>query len=233
MKKLASKALLLLTASLLILLALPAGVLAGGGELTQTVDGYQVTLVFEKPAFVGENQIRVLVKDAMNLPVSQADLEVSVEEAEAEHAEAAPTAETGAMSGMGAQPTPETGAMSGMGGMSAQPTAEVGTMSAVPAPEIGTMTSDEPAGHAQMGMVALTAGQTSGEYRGTISIESDGDQLLRVHLTVAGKLMEVDFPLQVAKSKTGAIALGSFFAVDAVLIAAAFVMKSKSVSKKA
>jgi len=40
----------------------------------------------------------------------------------------------------------------------------------------------------------------------------------------------VDFPLHVAKSKTGAIALGSFFAVDAALIAAAVVMKRKSVS---
>jgi hypothetical protein len=158
------------------------------------------------------------VKDAMNMPVSQADLEVSVVEAEAEHVETEPTAETGTMSGMDAQPTTEVGKMSGM---SAQPTAEIGTMSSM---------SPDPAGHDQMGMVALAAGHESGEYEGQISIESDGDQIIRVHLTVAGKLMEVDFPIHVAKSKTGAIVLSSFFAVDIVLIVAAVIMKRKSVS---
>jgi hypothetical protein len=151
-------------------------------------------------------------------------------EAEAEHVETEPTAETGTMSGMDVQPTALAGTMSGM---SAQPTTEVGTMSgmsAQPTAEIGTMTSDQPAGHDQMGMVALAASHASGEYEGQVSIESDGDQTIRVHLTVAGKLMEVDFPIHVAKSKTGAIVLSSFFAVDIVLIAAAVVMKRKSVS---
>jgi hypothetical protein len=230
MKRFAHKIALLFTVVLLLTLALPISALADGGtggkELTQTVNGYQVTLVFEKPAFVGENQIRVLVKDAMNMPVSQADLEVSVVEAEAKHVETEPTAETGTMSGMDVQPTAVAGTMSGM---SAQPTTEVGTMSAI-SPEIGTMTSNEPAGHDQMGMVALTAGHESGEYEGQVSIESDGDQVIRVHLTVAGKLMEVDFPLHVAKSNAGSIVLGSFFVINLTLIAAGVVMKSKTLS---
>lgn len=236
MKRFAHKAALLFTVVLLLALALPISALAdggtGGNEFTQTVNGYQVTLVFEKPASVGENQIHVVVKDGQNMPVSQADLEVSLVEAQAEHVEAQPIVEVGTMSGMAAQPTAKVGTMSGM---SVQPTAEVGTMSgmaAQPTVEIGTMTStaEQPTGHDQMGMVALTAGHESGEYEGQVSIESDGDQILRVHLTVAGKLMEVDFPVHVAKSKTGAIVLSSFFAVDIVLIAAAVVMKRKSVS---
>ena len=228
MKKNATKSLLPIIL-LIALLALPVGVRADGGTdengMTQTVDGYEVTLVFEKPAAVGENQIRVFVKDAMNMPVSQADLEVSLVEAEAEHVEAEDEhAEE--------QPTAEAETMSGMSDMSAQPTAEIGTMSSMSPAAEGEMAvmSAEPAGHDQMGMVALAAGHETGEYEGEIAIVSDGDQIIRIHLTVNGKLMEVNFPLHVAKSNTGAIVLGSFFAVNIALIAAAIVMKPKSVS---
>jgi len=227
MKRFAHKTSLLFSALLLLALALPISALADGGstenEYTQTVNGYQVTLAFEKPAVVGENQIHVLVKDAMNMPVSQADLEVSVIEEPVEHVEEqAP--EAGTMSGMGAmdaQPTAESGTMSAMGGMEAAPTAEIGTMSAM---------SEPVESHDQMGMVALEAGHESGEYDGALSIESDGDLTVRVHLTVAGKLMEVDFPLHVAKSNAGSIVLGSFFVVNVALIVAGVVMKSKTLS---
>ena len=61
MKRFSHKTGLLFSAILLLLLALPISALAdggtGGNEFTQTVSGYQVTLVFEKPAAVGENQI--------------------------------------------------------------------------------------------------------------------------------------------------------------------------------
>jgi hypothetical protein len=218
MKRFAHKATLLFSAILLLALALPITALADGegseNEFTQTVEGYQVTLAFEKPAAVGENQIHVLVKDAMNIPVSQADLEVSVVTEEAEHVEAAPTAEIGMMSNM-----------SGMSNMGAEPSNEVGTMSAM-----SSMDEQPAESHDQMGMVALEAGHESGEYEGELSIESDGDLAVRVHLTVAGKLMEVDFPLHVAKSSTGAVVLGSFFIVNVALIGAGVVMKSKTLS---
>ena len=93
MKRFAHKTALLLAAILIILLTLPISALAdggtGGNEFTQTVNGYQVTLAFEKPAAVGENEIHVLVKDGMGMPVSQADLEVSVVDAQVEHVDAA------------------------------------------------------------------------------------------------------------------------------------------------
>lgn len=208
MKKNATLSLLLPILILIALLALPVDAQADGGTdengLTQTVDGYEVTLVFEKPVAVGENQIRVFVKDAMHLPVAQADLEVSLVEAEAEHVEAED--EHVEVEDEHAEE---------------QPTAEIGTMSSM---------SPDPAGHDQMGMVALAAGHESGEYEGEITIVSDGDQIVRIHLTVNEKLIEVDFPLHVAKSNTGAIILGSFFAVNVALIAAAVVLKPKPVS---
>lgn len=237
MKRLAQKSLLLLTVLSLILFALPFTALADGGtagnELIQTVDGYKVTLVFEKPASVGENQIRVLVSDAMNMPVSQADVEVSVVDAEAAHTEGEPTAQAGTMPEQSVEPTTQS-SKTGMGGMDAQPTAEAGTMtmSAQPTAEIGTMTmSEQPAGgHDAMGMDALAAGHESGEYEGQLGIETNGDVTIRVHLTVQGKLMEVDFPLHVAKSNTGAFVLTGFFTVNATIIAAAVAMKRKPVS---
>lgn len=229
MKRFAHKTALLLAAILIILLALPISALAdggtGGNEFTQTVNDYQVTLTFDTPPFVGENEIHVLVKDGQGMPVPQADLEVSLGEAQTQHTEAVePTAEAGTMSDMNntvAQPTAEAGSMPGMpgmGNMNAEPTAEAGTMSAAPAM------------NDQMSMTALTAGHTSGEYDGQLAIESDGDQTVLLHMTIAGKLTEVEFPLHVAKSKTGAIVLGSFFAVDFALISAAVVMKRKTVS---
>ena len=246
MKRLAHKTALLFTTTLLLLMALPISALAdggaGGNEFTQTVNGYQVTLSFDKPAFVGENDIHVLVKDGMGMPVPQADLEVSMGEAQAEHTEVQPTTEAGTISSMSAQPTAEAGTMSGMGSMEAQPTAETSTMSgmgnmdAQPTAEIGTMTAVSTMAD-QMSMTALTASHTSGEYDGQLAIESDGDQTVLVHMTIASKLTEVEFPLHVTKSKTGAIVLGSFFAVDFALISAAVVMKRKpgstTLSKKA
>jgi hypothetical protein len=91
MKRLAHKIALLSTAIIVMLFGMPTRVLADAGtgenEYTQTVNGYQVTLVFEKPAVVGNNQIHVSVVDAFNMPVSSGYVEVGVVKAESEHAE--------------------------------------------------------------------------------------------------------------------------------------------------
>ena len=302
MKRFSLQSLLLSISIIFALLALPVGVLADSGsgqnELTQTVNGYQVSLSFDKPVFIGENDIHIRVRDAQNMPISEAELEVSVVEAQAGHVEVPTTAEAaampvmtaqpvvetdmpamnmdgtptpaaGTMAGMSAEPTSEAGTMAGMNmdgtptpaagtmagmneeptsqagtmaGMSVQPTAEAGTMAGMsdqPTAEAETMAgmSEEPAGHDQMGMVALTAGSESGVYDGQVSIESEGDLTLRLHLTVAGKLTEVDFPLHVTKSNAGVIVLASFFAVNVAIIAGAVVLKPKpgsvNLSKKA
>ena len=227
MNRFSQKSFLLLTVLVLILFVFPVTARAdGGNELTQTVDGYQVTVVFGKSAAVGENQIHVFVKDGMNMPVSQADLDVSVVDLQVEHVEVQPTVEAetmSGMSGMAAQPTAEVETMSGMSAMDMQPTAEAGAMSGM-----SGMNEQPVQTHAQM--ISLAAGSQSGEYDGQISIESEGDLILRVHITVAGKLTEVDIPMHVAKSNTGPIVLGSFFVVNAALIAAAVVLKPKPLS---
>ena len=258
MKRFSLQSLLLSISIIFALLALPVGVLADSGsgqnELTQTVNGYQVSLSFDKPVFIGENDIHIRVRDAQNMPISEAELEVSVVEAQAGHVEVPTTAEAAAMPVMTAQPVVETDmpamnmdgtptpAAGTMAGMNEEPTSQAGTMAGMsdqPTAEAETMAgmSEEPAGHDQMGMVALTAGSESGVYDGQVSIESEGDLTLRLHLTVAGKLTEVDFPLHVTKSNAGVIVLASFFAVNVAIIAGAVVLKPKpgsvNLSKKA
>ena len=205
MKRIFYKACLLIAVILLLLVAAPITVLAdsGGGEneFTQTVSGYEVTLVFENPVTVGENQIHVRVSDAHHAPISNADVEVSVVEGEAEHTEAEPTAKYD-----------ETASMSGMSEMSEQP-------AEAPAEE-----------HEEMDMIALEASHESGEFAGEIVIGGAGDWLIRVHLTIQGELVEVDFPVNVASHQNGAGILVVFFTLNAAIIGTALILKPKPVS---
>lgn len=228
MKKFTSTSVLVLF--LLTLFVFPVTVLAdsgdGGDEITRTVEGYQVTVVFEKLASLGENPIHIRVVDAQKMPVSQAEVEISVVEVQEEHVEK-PSAgqhnESG-MEGMTEKPTAES-SMSGMEGMSEKPAADNHTTDMESKPE--KPQSEKTEIHDQM--VKLAAGHEKGEYEGEISISNTGDATLRVHLTVQGELMEVDFPFHVSESQTGKIVLGGFFALNAAIIAAAVILKNKPV----
>jgi hypothetical protein len=109
MKRTILKAYRLSAVLLLLLLATQITALADGGEdeLTQTVDGYRVTLVFENPIASGENQIHIQVSDAQDQPVSNAQVEVSVVEAKVEHTEAEEPASQSDTHGMESMPEPE------------------------------------------------------------------------------------------------------------------------------
>ena len=106
MKRTLYKTCLLSAVVILLLVAAPMTALADGGEdeFTQTVDGYRVTLVFENPITSGENQIHIQVSDAQGQPISSARVEVSVVEAETEHAEAETPAPQSGMAGMDSTP---------------------------------------------------------------------------------------------------------------------------------
>jgi hypothetical protein len=108
MKRFANKTLLLSTILLLLLLALPVSALADSGEdeneFTQIIDGYQVTLVFEKPATVGANLIHVRLNDAQNMPIPAGNVEVSVIESASEHSGAATSHNAHQMADMPEQP---------------------------------------------------------------------------------------------------------------------------------
>jgi len=223
LKKFAHKTLLLSTTILLILLALPASALAGGGEdgnvFTQMVNGYQVVLVFEKSAAVGDNQIHVHVNDDQNMPVSNADVGVSMIKSESEHTEADASAhgETADMPGMDMpEHAPE------------PPSTGHDTMADMPGMDIPAEAPSS--AHDEMGMTTLETGHESGEYIGKIAIETPGHCIVRVHLTVQGELTEVDFPLSIVQPQNGSGILLGFFAVNVAIVAAAFILKPKPVS---
>jgi hypothetical protein len=217
----------------MIALIFPTPALADGVEggltHTQTVNGYIIHLIFQKTAFVGANPIHIQILDTTGMPITGADVEVSLEEAEsANHEEAAPSAETG-MSGMEESPTAmPTSAPDTMPGMasSADPTPTPGAMSSINS--MSPVSSE----HDQMGMVALEPGAENGEYKGELAIESEGELVVRAHITIQDELMEVDFPLHVEKSKTGAVVLSTFGFINAIILSTAFILKQKTGSAK-
>jgi hypothetical protein len=222
MKRISHKACLLSAVMLLLLLTPPITALADGGddEFTQTVDGYRVTLVFEKPIASGANQIHIQVSDTHGQAVSHAQVEVSFVEAKAEHADAeestlqSDTQGVESMSEGGhtetTAPTPESD-MHGMEGTN----------------EIATSATTLPDGHNEMGMVAFAAGHEAGEYEGEIVVTGAGEWTIRVHLTVENRLIEFDFPLHVAGSQAGSKILLGFFAINAVILGTAATLKLK------
>ena len=233
MRKLARTTFLLSTIILLILLSLPVAALAdGGGEenkLTQTINGYEVTLVFENPATIGENQIHIRVSDTHHTPIANADVEVSVVKGESEHSEAEPAElhdEPAAMSGM-SELSEQPASMPGMSDAPEQPAAMPGMEGMSEQPVEASSEA-----HDEMEMVALEAGHESGEYAGEIHIEGDGAWVVRVHLTIQGELMEVEFPLSIVSRRYGAGILAGFFVVNATIIGTALVLKSKKASVK-
>lgn len=75
-----SRIILSALALVMLMFVLPFSAQADGGEdaFTQTVNGYQMALVFaEKPA-LGENQIHVQIYDMTDMPISDARVEVSL-----------------------------------------------------------------------------------------------------------------------------------------------------------
>jgi hypothetical protein len=206
MKRFTNKTLLLSTVILLILLILPVTALANGGEgenkFTQTINGYQVTLVFEKPAMVGENQVHIQLSDAQNMPIPNASLGVSVIEGRPEHTEM----NTSAADSMAGMP-----GMEGMEGMPEQPAS-----------------SDT---HNDMVMVVFEPGHESGEYAGNLPLQKAGEWIIRVHLTAQNDTVEFDFPISVvSQSGPGRTILAGFLAVNGAIIATAVFMKRKPVS---
>lgn len=235
MKRILHKACLLSAVVLLLLMAVPITALADGGaeELTQTVDGYQVTLVLEQPIAVGENQFHLKITDPHGQPVTDAQVEVGIiqveEDHEEEEIETAPQEDS-----HGAESTPEKTSpapqtsMGGMGDMTEQPvtaTPQSDTHGMETTPETEAEPVDE---HDEM--TVFTSGHEAGEYEGEIMVAVSGEWAIRVHVTVDGHLIEYIFPLHVASPQAGKNVLLGFLTVNAVILGAAFTMKFKSVA---
>lgn len=201
---------------LMLVLVTPLSAQADGEEdaFTQTVNGYQVALMFAEDPAVGENQIHVQIHDAMDMPVGDAMVEVTLAPVAEEHlSEAQESSSHDDMPGMD-MTTTEPSAHDGMSGMDMAEPATVHEASA----------------HDEMQAVLLEPAHESGEYSGEMHIELAGEWIVRVHLTVQGEVMEVDFPLIVKSSSRNGL-LAGFAGVNILILIVAAATKSKSASK--
>jgi hypothetical protein len=201
-----------------LLLAFPKTVFADGGEggSEKEVNGYHITLVFAEPIKTGENQFHIQITDAMGMPITNAQVEVSAMPAEgmSEHDE---------NEEMAAE-VPSVGVMtSNSDGM------DMGSE----APSTGVMQPNEPAAEEhgeEVLTVMLEPTMESGEYAGELHFDASGEWMFNVHFTVNGETTEVDFPVEIARTLgLNYAVLAGFFAINAAAIIVAATLKRRSV----
>ncbi len=181
----------------------------GGGEsYTQTVHGYQLTLVFASSAQVGENAVHIQVSDAQQQPVKDVVIVLATELATNGVAD-----ETDVVAGLDMGQT----TTDGMGGMDmGQATADTGH------------TTDA---HGAPTLVTLEPGEEAGEYTGEIVIPEAGAWVVQARLTLAGMPMVVDFPITVAAPRSGLGVGAGFATVNVVILGVAAVLRQRQSTK--
>jgi len=197
--------------SLILLLALPAAVLAdGSGEgMEKEANGYHVKLVFVDSARVGENQFHIQIADSLEMPVSGAEVKVSAMPVEGmdEMEMATEVPVVGVMTSNN---------MDGMG-------------SVAEAPTTGVMKPNAPTVNEDAVTVSLAPAETSGEYAGAVSFEKSGEWMFNVHFTINGQPNQVEIPFSVARPLTlNYSILGTFLGINATVITSAAVLKRKT-----
>jgi hypothetical protein len=171
----------------------------------QTVNGYQVTLMFAEHPAVGENQVHILIQNAMDMPVSHATVQVALVAVEENHHEAA-------------QEATSHESMAGM---------DMGAASSSHDGMAGMDMDEAEAAHDEIQAVHLKAAHEDGEYSGKVHIETTGEWVISVHLIIQGEEMEVDFPLTVKAGSNMGILTG-FAGVNILILIVAAALKSKS-----
>jgi len=200
-----------------LLLAFPKTVFADGGEggTEQEVNGYHITLIFPEPIKTGENQFHIQITDSMDMPVTNAEVEVSAMPTEgmSEHDENEEMATE----------VPSTGVMTNSDGM------DMGSE----APATGVMKPNEPAADEhgeEVSKIMLEPTMDSGEYAGELHFDASGEWMFNVHFTVNGETTEVDFPVEIARTLgINYAVLADFFGINAAAMIAAATLKRKLV----
>ena len=173
----------------------------GGDALQMEVNGYHVTLDSQNEWAKGENVLVVTITDSMDMPLSDADVEILVAPKD-EHAES----ETDAMSGM------DTG-----NGQSQEP--EPGVMKPI------TNNASE---HYEVSAspIAMTESE-HGTYTTQTHLETSGEHDVHVMFHVNGEMLQADFVVKVTGSNSKTFVLWSFAAVNVAIIAVAGTLKKQ------
>ena len=179
----------------------------GEGALVK-IGGYQVSLVFEKPAKTGENPLHVHILNGAGMPVTGIRVDINAMPIE-DWRQHQKSMESGApaMGGMQGMHGMNHGSinnmpdMPGMGAMGAMPTA---------------VTSNELPG---MG----------GDYVGAVTFAAAGHWILNTHFSINGQMLNAAFPVDVAKDSTSFAILAGFAGLNALIIWIASQNKRKAV----
>ena len=185
------------------LLMLPGMAAAhGGGEKTTVITGgYKVSLDFEEPAKIGGVPVHVKILNAMGQPVS--DAQVIVSASALEQAQGSMDSGAAAMGGMH-----NMAGMEGMAGM------------------------HDMAGTNAVATVTLSneLHRKAGDYIGVITVPAAGHWLLNAHFSVDGRMLNADFPVEIAGDYSTSYAiLAGFAGLNALIIWAAAVAKRNPV----
>lgn len=203
-------------ALVMLVFVLPFSVQADGGEdaFTQTINGYQVALIFAEKPTIGENKIQVQVQDAMAMPVRDARVEVSL-------------ALVGEDSHVVAQEPSSHNNMPGMAEHASEAPEHDDIPDASESANVhGTAT------HGEIQTIQLEPSHhEEGEYAGGIHIESSGDWIVTVHLTVEDETMEVGFPLMLNSGARNGI-LASFLSVNILILIVAGLLRKPNFALK-
>ena len=190
-----------------LFLAAPRPAFADGsrGGTEKEVNGYHVTLSFSGAPRSGGNQFNIQILDAMDMPVTNAEVEVSAMPVEGmgemEMAAAAPA--VGVM----------TGSSSSMD-MGGEPAAS------------GVMKPSNPAGEDAVKLVLKPA--ENGEYTGDVHFDTSGQWMFEVRFTVKGEASAVEFPFEVARELgLNYAVLAGFLGINGSVVAAAAVLKKR------
>ena len=197
----------------ILLLAIPRAIFAAGGQggNEKEVNGYHVSLSFTAPARSGENQFQIQITDAMGIPVTNAQVEVS-----AMPVEGMPEMEMEAAA-------PAVGVMtSNSSGMD---------MGGDPAAATGVMKPNNPAAnaHAEDAItLILKPAAGSGEYAGDVHFDTSGQWMFEVHFTVNGETSTVEFPFEVQRALgLNYAVLAGFLGFNGSVLAAAAILKKR------
>ncbi len=103
------------------------------------------------------------------------------------------------------------------------------------APSTGVMSPNResaPSAHDKQALtVMLEPAHESGEYSGAIALDKSGAWIFNVHFTVNGEMTAVEFPVEVVRAGSNIGILAGFFGINAIVIAAAAIMKRKPITK--
>lgn len=187
------------------LFALPASVRAsegdGGHDMEVEVNGYHVTLDSQNEWAKGENVLVVTITDSMDMPLSNAEVEILVTPKDG-HSDS----ETETMSGMD------------MGNENSQE----------PEPGVMKPVANNDSGHDEESASPIAMTESDhGTYTAQTHLETSGDHDVHVMFHVNGEMLQADFVVKVTGSNSKTFVMWSFAAINVVVVAVAGVLKKQ------